>query len=95
MLTPGMYSCGNQMLLLFNPDETSIKTRDVPTHGSKGPGHLAFQIKETEISTWRDHRVRNNVEIETEVDWPKGSHSIYFRDPGGNCLELASVGLWT
>jgi hypothetical protein len=26
--------------------------------------------------------------------WPQGSRSLYFRDPAGNDLELASSNLW-
>ncbi|MCH8127682.1 VOC family protein [candidate division KSB1 bacterium] len=88
------FRCGNQMLLLFNPGETSKKITEVPVHGANGPGHVAFQIKASEISAWRDHLKQNDVEIESEIDWPKGGYSIYFRDPAGNSLELASVGIW-
>ncbi len=87
------FRCGNQMLLLFNPKETS-KTSQAPAHGATGPGHVAFQIDASEISAWRNHLKQNDVEIESEVDWPKGGYSIYFRDPAGNCMELASVGIW-
>lgn len=88
------FRIGNQMLLLFNPDETLKKTREVPTHGTKGPGHVAFQIDKSEILAWRDHLKQHKIEIESEVTWSTGSQSIYFRDPAGNCLELASVGIW-
>ena len=34
------------------------------------------------------------VAIEREVDWPGGGFSLYFRDPAGNSLELATPRLW-
>ena len=34
------------------------------------------------------------VAIESEVDWPSGGTSLYFRDPAGNVLELAPPTLW-
>jgi catechol 2,3-dioxygenase-like lactoylglutathione lyase family enzyme len=34
------------------------------------------------------------VAIESVVNWPQGSTSIYFRDPDGNLGELVSPGLW-
>ena len=37
----------------------------------------------------------HQVEIEGRTDWPRGGHSIYFRDPDGHLLELATPGLWT
>jgi catechol 2,3-dioxygenase-like lactoylglutathione lyase family enzyme len=34
------------------------------------------------------------VAIESEVRWPKGGRSIYFRDPAGNSLECAEAKIW-
>jgi catechol 2,3-dioxygenase-like lactoylglutathione lyase family enzyme len=34
------------------------------------------------------------VPIEGRTQWPRGSTSIYFRDPDGHLLELATPGLW-
>ena len=34
------------------------------------------------------------AKIESEVTWPGGGTSIYFRDPAGNCLELAPGRIW-
>ena len=90
------FRCGSQMFLLFNPEETSIKRPglSVPTHGASGPGHVAFRISKSEIPDWRQTLSKKNVGIETEIDWPGGGHSIYFRDPDGNSIELATVGTW-
>ena len=35
-----------------------------------------------------------NVAIEGRTKWPRGGESIYFRDPDGHLLELATPGLW-
>ena len=43
---------------------------------------------------WRTHLEQNGVVIEREITWPKGGRSIYFRDPGGNSIELASPKIW-
>ena len=93
------YRCGDSMLMLFNPDETRNKQSvvngsSVPSHGAIGPGHAAFKVRLSEMDQWRDWLIRHDVEIESEVDWPSGGHSIYFRDPTNNCLELASPGIW-
>lgn len=88
------YHCGEGMLLLFNPDRTRIRTEVVPTHGAFGPGHVAFAMEEEAIPDWRDHLVQNGVEIEAEVSWPKGGSSLYFRDPAGNSVELATRATW-
>ncbi len=34
------------------------------------------------------------IEIESEVHWPNGGRSIYFRDPAGNSLECAEAKIW-
>ena len=88
------FRCGNAMLLLFNPGKTRQATGLVPTHGADGPGHVAFRLNPSDIEAWREHLGQHSVPIETEVQWPKGGLSIYFRDPAGNSVELATPQLW-
>jgi catechol 2,3-dioxygenase-like lactoylglutathione lyase family enzyme len=91
--------CGGAMLLLFNPETTSgppvvVGGVPLPLHGARGPGHLAFRATEEEIDHWREHLTAQGIEIESEVAWPGGGRSIYFRDPAGNSLEFATGTLW-
>ena len=86
--------CGMGVLLLFDSSKTEVDDRDVPAHGARGPGHLAFAVEDSELQAWREHLARHDVDIETEVEWPSGGRSIYFRDPAGNSLELAPPSLW-
>ena len=44
---------------------------------------------------WERRLEAYRVEIEGRTDWSRGGHSIYFRDPDGHLLELATPGLWT
>jgi catechol 2,3-dioxygenase-like lactoylglutathione lyase family enzyme len=88
------FRCGQGMLLLFNPDETAKPTGVVPTHGAHGPGHAAFAMKAADIQAWLHHLDRQGVDVETEVSWPNGGYSIYFRDPAGNSIELATSQVW-
>ena len=81
------------VLLVFNPDETCGE-QDVPSHGANGPGHVAFAIDDDDIDAWRDTLEARDVEIEREIDWPNGAHSLYFRDPAGNSVELVTRELW-
>jgi catechol 2,3-dioxygenase-like lactoylglutathione lyase family enzyme len=87
------FKCADQMLLLFNPEKTALKTETVP-HGSHGPGHVAFAVALGELDPWIGRLKEHGVEIEKDIRWPGGGRSIYFRDPAGNCLELASPLLW-
>ncbi len=89
-----IFRCGKDMFLLFNPEQTRIKTGRAPTHGAHGPGHAAFAMDESEVDAWRSHLQSKGVEIETEVTWPRGGTSLYFRDPAGNSLEVATDSIW-
>ena len=93
------FRCGEAMLLFFNPTNTSqipvtLDNQKIPLHGTKGEGHVCFKIQKSEIPAWRNWLNAKGVEIESEVTWGNGALSIYFRDPAGNCLEVASAGLW-
>ena len=88
------FRCGDGMLLLFQP-EVSSQSTEIPAHGARGPGHVAFQIEESALAKWRDHLVSHGVSIEHEHTWPNGARSLYFRDPSGNSLELATPSLWS
>ena len=88
------FRCGTTMVLLFEPHATDDDDESVPPHGCDGPGHLCFAVAKEELQAWRDQLGRHGVAIEQEVEWPHGGHSIYFRDPAGNSLELATPELW-
>ncbi|MBI2478066.1 MAG: VOC family protein, partial [Planctomycetia bacterium] len=81
-------------LLLFNPAATSVPPSDVPLHRARGPGHVAFSVSHDEIEHWTTRLEEHGVAIEQRVTWPNGGRSIYFRDPAGNSLELATRDLW-
>jgi catechol 2,3-dioxygenase-like lactoylglutathione lyase family enzyme len=88
------FRCGVTVLLVFDPERTRIHDAGVPAHGAVGPGHAAFVITESEIEPWRRHLRAHGVEIEEEVEWPRGDRSLYFRDPAGNVIELAPPAMW-
>lgn len=87
------FKFGGQMLLIFNPART-IEDSEVAPHGARGPSHVAFSVPMTEMDGWEARLKGMKVEIEKDVLWPKGGRSLYFRDPAGNCLELASPLVW-
>ena len=84
------FRCGDRVFLVFNPAKTREVGTELPPHGTDGQGHGAFSIKEKELSIWRTHLEQHGVAIEREITWPNGGRSIYFRDPAGNSIELAS-----
>jgi catechol 2,3-dioxygenase-like lactoylglutathione lyase family enzyme len=66
----------------------------VPGHTSTGPAHLAFAIDKADVPAWLTRLDELHIPIESRVDWPRGGHSIYFRDPDGRSVELATPGTW-
>ena len=88
------FRCGHCALLIFDPSKSEAAGRPVPSHGSRGPWHLAFGVRDDELEGWRQHLCAKGVAIEKEVDWDEGGRSIYFRDPAGNSIELAPPTLW-
>jgi len=88
------FRCGDRMLLIFDPAESSRPGSDVPNHGARGPLHIAFAVEECDRDKWQSRLQTHGVEIEESLDWPQGGWSLYFRDPAGNSLELATPRIW-
>ncbi len=88
------YYCGASVFLVFNAHATRAATAGMPTHGADGAGHIAFHVYAHELEAWRNHLLACAVAIEKEIVWPEGGYSIYFRDPDGNSLELATREVW-
>ena len=92
------YRCGNQVLLIFNPQATNVPPAPgalpVPPHGAQGAGHLCFRASAAEIDAWCVKLAAQGITIEADFEWPGGGRSIYFRDPAGNCLEIAEPRIW-
>jgi len=89
-----VFRCGGGVLLIFDPRKSAAPNRDVPSHGTTAIGHIAFAAKPEDLDAWREQLRQAGVPIEREVDWDEGGHSIYFRDPAGNVVELAPPTIW-
>jgi catechol 2,3-dioxygenase-like lactoylglutathione lyase family enzyme len=81
------------MLLVFRAEMT-LKGEHLPAHGTRGPGHFALGMEAEDLAAWRDRLREYGVAIEREEAWPRGGHSLYFRDPAGNSVELITPGVW-
>ena len=66
----------------------------IPPHDGQGPAHFALSMERQELEAWRAELAARNISIEGEVTWPLGGISIYFRDPDGHLVELATPGVW-
>ncbi len=89
---------GEQVLLLFRHDMTDQPAPGpggiIPEHHGRGALHLAFAIPFGELAAWETHLRRQDVALESRIAWPRGGTSLYFRDPDGHSLEVATPGLW-
>lgn len=88
------FQVGNGQVLLCFIASGTLKKEMLPIHGTTGPGHFAFGVPAADLDGWRQHLVSAGVPIEHEQDWPRGGRSLYFRDPAGNSVELATPGIW-
>jgi catechol 2,3-dioxygenase-like lactoylglutathione lyase family enzyme len=89
---------GKHILLLFvrgaSLRETALPGGIIPAHDGTGPLHVAFAVTSQELPQWEAQLEANGIEILSRVSWPRGGHSIYFRDPDGHLLELLTPGVW-
>jgi catechol 2,3-dioxygenase-like lactoylglutathione lyase family enzyme len=93
------YDVGGQgVLLLFRRGQSlhtvTLPGGTIPPHDGHGPNHIAFSVPADELPAWEERLAAAGVVIEGRTQWPRGGHSIYFRDPDGHLLELATPGLW-
>lgn len=82
------------VLLLFNRRLAAQPGRMVPSHGTAGPGHVAFRIADGDLDAWGDALGRAGVPVERVVEWRGDARSLYVRDPAGNSVELTGAELW-
>lgn len=78
---------GRQVLLLFKKGASV-------DHDGDGRLHVAFAIPAASLAEWEKRLAERDVAIETRTRWPRGGESLYFRDPDGHLLELATPGVW-
>jgi catechol 2,3-dioxygenase-like lactoylglutathione lyase family enzyme len=78
---------GRQVLLLFKKGASA-------DHDGDGRLHVAFAIPAAELAAWEQRLAERGVAIESRTTWPRGGQSLYFRDPDGHLLELATPGVW-
>jgi catechol 2,3-dioxygenase-like lactoylglutathione lyase family enzyme len=89
---------GGQVLLLFRhggsaePSPTPGGT--IPAHDARGQQHLCFAIPWTSLDDWQRFLEEQGVALESRVSWRGGGTSLYFRDPDGHSVEVATPGLW-
>ncbi|MBV8963643.1 MAG: VOC family protein [Hyphomicrobiales bacterium] len=86
------------VLLVFQEGATGedVKTEEgmIPGHDGQGRLHLALGIPADGLAEWRQRLASHGVPIISETRWKGGGTSLYFHDPDGHVVELATPGLW-
>jgi catechol 2,3-dioxygenase-like lactoylglutathione lyase family enzyme len=89
---------GSAVLLLFRKGATAetvhLPGGDIPPHDGDGTLHFAFAIPAADLEAWAERLGKEGIEIESRFTWPLGGVSLYFRDPDGHLVELATPGVW-
>ena len=66
----------------------------IPAHGGQGSLHVCFAIPVASLDAWIAHLAAEFISVESKVTWKYGGTSVYFRDPDGHSVEIATPGLW-
>ena len=89
---------GSCVLLLFRrgastePSPTPFGV--IPPHDGRGVQHMAFAIEDAALPEWETRLAEQGVAIESRIAWDSGAVALYFRDPDGHSIELATPRLW-
>ena len=89
---------GKSVLLVFQAGATEADVAEaggvIPGHDGQGRLHFALSIAAADLEAWRARLAERDIAIAGEYAWPRGGTSLYFRDPDGALVELATPGLW-
>src|SRR5579859_7160672 len=79
------------VLLLFvrgaSSEGANLPGGVIPPHDGAGQIHVGFSVTAEELPEWESHLKAHGVQILSEVSWPRGGRSVYFRDPDCHLLE--------
>ena len=89
---------GSAVLLLFrrggSTHPSMVPGGLIPAHDAQGAQHLCLAIPVASLQDWERHLLEHDIVIESRVIQSHGGTSLYFRDPDGHSLEVATPGLW-
>jgi catechol 2,3-dioxygenase-like lactoylglutathione lyase family enzyme len=85
---------GPRQLLLVFKRGASIRLPLTP-HDASGNQHVAFPIPTAALDAWEVWFRERGVPVVEKKRWERGGTSLYFHDPDGHLLELATPGVWS
>jgi len=83
---------GRQLLLLFKKGAST--SLPLSPHDGDGQLHLAFAVPTEALEAWEAWLGSHHIAIVEKRQWNRGGRSLYFRDPDGHLLEVATPGVW-
>ena len=84
---------GRQLLLLCKKGASA--NLPVGAHDADGRQHVAFAIRASDLEAWQTWLAERGVMLEETRRWARGGVSLYFRDPDGHLIEVATPGVWS
>ena len=92
------YAVGRSVLLVFRRGSTTepvvLPGGTIPPHDASGRIHFALSVAAADLPAWATRMAAHGVAKAGRTQWPRGGTSLYFRDPDGHLLELATPGIW-
>jgi catechol 2,3-dioxygenase-like lactoylglutathione lyase family enzyme len=89
---------GSSVLLLFREGgsvtPSAVADGVIPPHGASGATHLCFAIPVARLDDWTAHLAALGVALESRLRQSFNGISLYFRDPDGHLVEVATPGIW-
>ncbi|HEX8342566.1 MAG TPA: VOC family protein [Tepidisphaeraceae bacterium] len=87
-----------QMLLLFARGKSTggadTPRGHIPGHDGSGRLHMAFAIDEVDVAGWVQALGAHGVDVISDIRPEQGGRSLYFHDPDGHIIELATASIW-
>lgn len=87
-------AAGPRQLLLVFKRGASVNLPLAP-HDAVGQQHVAFPISAGTLDSWEAWLTERGVTVVEKKQWARGGTSLYFHDPDGHVLELATPGVWS
>jgi catechol 2,3-dioxygenase-like lactoylglutathione lyase family enzyme len=82
-----------QLLLVFKRGASATLPRT--PHDATGAQHVAFAVSADTLDAWLAWLERHEIRILETKRWERGGTSVYFSDPDGHLLEIATPGVWS
>ena len=90
----------NATLVAVSDDRVAVALPDPPRlevldRSGIRVGLVGLDVPAADLAAWEARLAERDIAIVERKTWDLGGQSLYFRDPDGNLVELATPGVWT